>query len=154
MIYFLYIFIYITYYTLFLTSVSICKFIIIPNRSVSRKIPDEYPELYGWKKLKCWKVTLISDFFFISAVERRYCSVFPKHSHHFSSPLLCLRLAVYSNQAVVLWCNWIYTDILFCFVLGNVHPGMIWSGCLIMSSLDGFCFSEQNSQMPKTPQNL
>ena len=35
-----------TYYTVFLTSVSICKFITIPNRSVSRTIPDKHPEQY------------------------------------------------------------------------------------------------------------
>ena len=55
----------------------------------------------GEKKLKCWKVTLVI-FFLISALERRYYLLFPKHFHHFSSSLLCLRLVVYSNQAVVM----------------------------------------------------
>ena len=41
-------------------------------------------------------------FSLLSAVERRYCLPFPKHFHHFSSSFLCLRLVVYSNQAVVM----------------------------------------------------
>ena len=66
-----------TYYTVFLTSVSICKFITIPNRSVSRTIPDKYLELYWGKKLKCWKVTLISDFFFTISCRKKILSSLP-----------------------------------------------------------------------------
>lgn len=76
LIYFMYIFIYITYYTVFLTSVSICKFITIPNRSVSRTIPDKYPELYGGKKIKMLESHL-SDFFFNISCRKKILSSLP-----------------------------------------------------------------------------